>query len=71
MEVKKTKHVGNIRVHVKNLFQIPNLLFLIIVFIYLLREAATLAWPQMIQFWDVDLSAINQSLPVNLPPKLK
>ena len=30
-----------------------------------------ITWPQMIQFWDVDLLAINQKFPVNLPPKLK
>ena len=30
-----------------------------------------LTWPQMIQFWDVDLSAIHQKFRVNLPPKLE
>ena len=32
---------------------------------------AQVTWPQMIQFWDVDLSAIHQKFLVNLPPKLE
>ena len=38
---------------------------------WILLSTYIIMWPQMIQFWDVDLSAINQKFPVNLPPKLK
>ena len=38
---------------------------------FFLGQRRPLTWPQMIQFWDVDLSAIHQKFLVNLPPKLE